>query len=70
MGDRRYPLALAPFKSEAICQACGGPNIVWFVANDLWNRVMPDEGGILCPVCFALAAERHGLATRWKVEPA
>lgn len=57
--------------SEAICERCGRDNIVWYAPNDVWNRVMPDDGGILCPVCFVQAAEQAGIApTVWRLIPA
>ena len=45
---------------EATCQRCGRPNPVWFAPNDLWNAVMGDERGIVCPSCFAAQAEDQG----------
>lgn len=45
---------------ESYCHKCGGPNIVWFVANPLWNKYVPDDG-IICPVCFVQIAESCGL---------
>lgn len=60
----------APTHPEAFCDECGGPNVVWFAPNTVWNQVMPDSGGILCPVCFIRAAERVGIApSAWCVSP-
>jgi hypothetical protein len=47
---------------EAFCVECGKENITWYADNDLWNKVMPDDGGILCPQCFAKKAEVKGLS--------
>jgi hypothetical protein len=71
MHYRSHPChPLAPFQSESICQACGGPNITWFAPNDVWNRVMPDDGGILCPTCFAHAAAAAGIRHAiWRFAP-
>lgn len=38
---------------EDFCQQCGKENTTWFADNALWNKVMPDDGGILCPQCFS-----------------
>jgi hypothetical protein len=54
---------------EATCQRCGGPNVVWFAPNYVWNEVMPDDGGVLCPTCFILAAYQAGVGSRWRVAP-
>lgn len=62
---------------EDLCAECGGPNVVWFAPNDLWNAVMrdgdrgnPDLVGIVCPVCFIRRAERAGhRPPAWRVEP-
>lgn len=45
---------------ERTCQKCHGPNVVWFVPNELWNRVVGSPDGILCPVCFVKLAEEKG----------
>lgn len=61
--------------TEAICQRCGGPNIVWFAPSPLWNAVMrggsingDEEHGIVCPICFAALAEERGIATCWRLD--
>lgn len=46
---------------EATCQDCNGPNIVWFAANGLWNRVMGGPDGVVCPGCFVRRAEGMGV---------
>lgn len=46
---------------EATCEVCGGPNVVWFAANELWNKVMGGPDGVVCPVCFVHRAESLGL---------
>lgn len=55
---------------ESHCQKCGGPNIVWFAASDLWNRVVGEEEecSILCPICFVEMAEAKGIKPpAWQV---
>lgn len=38
---------------EHKCDKCGGRNIEsWHADNDTWNRVVGNEGSILCPICF------------------
>lgn len=54
---------------ETICQDCHGPNIVWFVDNETWNRVMGGDGGIICPVCFVKRAESVGISDAWHLTP-
>lgn len=54
---------------EDYCQRCGGPNVVWFAPNELWNQVMGSGDGIVCPVCFVKAAERVGISAVWCVTP-
>jgi hypothetical protein len=54
---------------EATCERCGGPNVVWFAPNDLWNRVVGSPNGILCPTCFIRAAEASGVEAVWRVTP-
>lgn len=36
---------------EDLCEACGRPNIVWWVDSEEWNRAT-ERGSILCPGCF------------------
>ena len=56
---------------EDRCDECGGPNIVWFAPNDLWNAVVGSPYGILRPVCFANRAEGIGqVSGPWRFEPA
>lgn len=50
---------------EAICDDCHNFNTVWYADNDLWNKVMPDDGGILCPQCFANRAYKKGLVVNF-----
>lgn len=59
---------------EHRCGKCGGRNIVWFADSKLWNATFrradgSDEyGGIVCPICFANAAEERGHARDvWKL---
>lgn len=51
---------------------CGHPNPVWFCDSRLWNEVMggdPDREatGILCPSCFADAADAHFDGGEWRI---
>lgn len=46
---------------EDTCESCGGPNICWFVASAIWNKVMGSPEGIVCPVCFVKRAEALGM---------
>lgn len=46
---------------EDFCQECKGENISWYADNELWNSVMPDDGGILCPKCFIEKDDAKGL---------
>ncbi len=45
---------------ELKCKKCGNHNPTWSAENDLWNSVIGEEGGILCPSCFDLAAREKG----------
>ncbi len=61
--------------AEDHCHRCGGPNITWSAPSPLWNEVM--RGGdingdwqyeeIICPTCFAVLAERAGIAFCWRL---
>ena len=60
---------------EDTCGRCGGPNIAWAAPSPLWNEVM--RGGdingpwqwneIICPTCFAVLAEKVGVAQQWRL---
>lgn len=60
---------------EHRCHRCGGPNVVWAAPSPLWNAVMRggDIGGtdlhdgIVCPTCFAVLAEKVGIAELWRL---
>jgi hypothetical protein len=54
---------------EDYCHKCGGPNVVWFAPNTIWDRAVRDanEPGILCPTCFIQLAEAAGFYGVWKV---
>lgn len=55
---------------ERICQDCGGLNAMWFAPNDLWNRVIPERSGIVCPVCFIRRAGNAGIdCSGWELKP-
>jgi hypothetical protein len=54
---------------ESFCHRCLRDNVPWFTPNDIWNRVMPDDG-IVCPVCFIQAAEQAGISPGvWSIAP-
>lgn len=57
---------------EAVCQDCSGPNVMWWAANDVWNKVIRPNGEItadpmICPRCFIIRAKRLGLYGPWCV---
>lgn len=60
---------------EDFCHRCGGPNITWAAPSPLWNEVMrggsingeEDFNGIICPICFAVLAEKLGVAALWRL---
>lgn len=48
---------------EAICDDCGGANVVWHAPSELWNKVCRPHGEIgadpmLCPTCFIARLQR------------
>jgi hypothetical protein len=56
--------------SGPICDDCNHTIPVWFINNDLWNRVIPDRRGMLCPCCFISKAEAAGIeCTGWELVP-
>jgi hypothetical protein len=59
-GERRKVGITHP---EDFCQRCHGPNIIWYVDNELWNKYH-GEYNILCPVCFAIQAGKEDI---WKL---
>lgn len=65
-------IAVKAAHPEDFCNKCGGPNIIWFAPNELWNKHARDHGhNILCPICFTQLVEQHeGKATVWEVRPA
>lgn len=54
---------------ELYCHKCGGPNVVWFTSNAMWDKAVTKakEPGILCPTCFIQLAEAAGFYGVWKV---
>lgn len=56
---------------EDYCHKCGGPNVVWFAPNSLWNKSVREanQPEILCPVCFVRLAEAAGVQAVWEVAP-
>lgn len=41
------------FHPETYCHRCGQRNLkAWYTDNSLWNQVMGDYRGIVCPQCF------------------
>lgn len=60
---------------EGICDICGTEYPTWYAPNDLWNPVMrrPDGSDVhdfVCPTCFAVWAERAGVATMFVLRDA
>ena len=54
-----------------VCQRCGQPYGVWFAPNEVWNAVMHERIGMLCPNCFIDKAEaRRYQCTGWELRPA
>lgn len=53
-GSRAQALGDAGPPTEGICDECRGPNPVWFVANEVWNTIVGNPHGFLCPRCFAM----------------
>ena len=57
------------------CDSCLKTYPAWFTDNTLWNQVMggraciDDPGGLLCPRCFMLRAERTFSKIVWRVIP-
>lgn len=52
------------------CQVCGRINPVWFAANEVWNAVIPERVGFICPICFIERAERQGFqCAGWQLVP-
>jgi len=59
---------------ELHCDDCQQPYAVWFTDNEVWNFVMsegattkPEWGGMLCPRCFTIRAERVYSLPIWRV---
>lgn len=54
---------------ENRCERCGGRNICWFTASEIWNA-HSDGANILCPICFVAAAESAGIShSAWQLIP-
>lgn len=58
-----------------VCMDCGFPvahfvRSYWNASNVLWNGVVGDEGGVLCPPCFTLRSHEIGVSVAWKAEVA
>jgi hypothetical protein len=55
---------------EGICQDCGREYGVWFAPNEIWNLVIPNRVGMLCPVCFMMRADHAAISfTGWELRP-
>lgn len=53
---------------ENYCHQCGGKNISWYVNSELWNKVVPLQSEIWCPICFVKQAEKKGIKpTAWRL---
>jgi hypothetical protein len=43
---------------------------MWFAPNDIWNRVITNRTGILCPSCFVRRAGEMGIeCCGWELRP-
>lgn len=61
----RRPFYLEEESGDSRCHACLGVNPIWWVhPNAVWNEVMDDEGGILCPTCFMIVAQARGVLVK------
>ena len=70
LGNQLRPMQCDSPHPEATCEACKGPNVVWFAPNELWNVATDGQWSILCPVCFITRAELRGInKAAWKIEP-
>ena len=53
-----------------ICQHCHQAYACWFAPNEIWNLVIPDRVGMLCPNCFLNRAEHAAINLGcWKIAP-
>ena len=44
------------------CKSCGRRvDLVWYVSDELWARVVGDPGTIRCPMCFNREASALGV---------
>lgn len=71
LNTRPYFMGSLSYGDER-CHACHAENSVWFVDSEIWNAVMDDDGGILCPTCFMIVAEARELVEPnviWKLVP-
>jgi hypothetical protein len=51
-----------------LCEDCGQPEPIWHANNGDWNRVMGNEVGFLCPMCFIARYEgTTGERPVWKL---
>ena len=53
-----------------VCMDCGFPVLhfvgsFWSAAHDLWQEVIGEHAGILCPPCFTSRAEKLGIHVSW-----
>ena len=53
----------------SVCQDSARHNPVWFAANELWNKVIPERVGVLCPSCFIKRADKIIVNTGWQLIP-
>jgi hypothetical protein len=57
-----------PWEGNGPCQDCGRRNVCWYAPNEVWNRVMGNEAGLLCPSCFVVRALGAGLDVVWRID--
>ncbi len=54
-----------------ICIRCGRPvgphtGSWWYVSEDLWNDIIGEPTGVLCPPCFTTAGDAVGVPICWR----
>jgi len=61
MSDTRYSTV-----GGEVCRECGRRfKMVWSAPDDVWERVVGDEDGSLCPDCFDRLAAFKNVPIRW-----
>lgn len=51
------------------CKRCGQRQpLLWYVADELWQEVTGQKGGVYCPECFDALAESKGILLQWSAK--